>query len=244
MAFVSLSQNACALRNFGKNVPKRSVVPPRAGVSHVGWHFCLFLNTTHAQKLILVKTIHKVVHLPRELRGAMWDGISVLGLTPRMRRNRRHVFSDKKNKFNKTRHYTTLHYTSSFSLVCLMPLTIFSVLVFCPGKRLILAIIFLSAFHLSLSDLAFAVVNVMLFGFPVRSIAWISAGQSFLKLGAWAHVLVPWSMELDACFGQSLLHVQSTTSLSSQRITSQLACGSRHLTCTLTTVPITVFLFW
>ena len=57
----------------------------------------------------------------------------------------------------------------------------------------------------------------MLFGYPVQSIdAWISTGQSFLKLGAWAHVLVPWPMELNACFGQSLLHVQSTTSLLSQ----------------------------
>ena len=100
------------------------------------------------------KSDPKCCCLPRELMGAMWDGISVPGLTPRMRRNKRHVFSDKKNKFNKTIHYTTLHYTFSFSLVCMMPLTIFSVLVFRPGKRLILAIIFLSAFHLSLSDLA------------------------------------------------------------------------------------------
>ena len=111
-----------------------------------------FIEHRACAEMNFVKTIQNVVNLPRELRGAMWDGISVRGLTPLMRRNKRHVFSDKKNKFNKTIHYTTLHYTFSFSLVCMMPLTIFLVLVFRPGKRLIL--IFLSAFHLSLSDLA------------------------------------------------------------------------------------------
>ena len=58
-----------------------------------------FFNTTHAQKWILVKTIQNVVNLSRELRGAMWVGISVPGSTPRVRRNKRHVFSDRKNKF-------------------------------------------------------------------------------------------------------------------------------------------------
>ena len=156
MTFLSpFGHDACAVGKFCKNVPNLCLFIPRVSGCHVGWHFLsLLLNTTHAQKWILLKTIQNVVNLPRELRGAMWDGISVPGLTPRMRRNKRHVFSDKKNKFNKTIHYTTLHYTFSFSLVCMMPLTIFSVLVFRPGKRLILAIIFLSAFHLSLSDLA------------------------------------------------------------------------------------------
>ena len=72
--------------------------------------------------------------------------------------------------FNKTRHYTTLHYTFSFSLVCMMPLTIFFSLGFSPWQTIDLGDHLFIGFPLVLELLGLAVVNVMLFGYPVQSI--------------------------------------------------------------------------
>ena len=51
MTLLSLFEHhACAEMNFGKNDPKRCPLTPRVKGSHVGWHFCPWFDTAHAQK--------------------------------------------------------------------------------------------------------------------------------------------------------------------------------------------------
>ena len=45
-----IEHHACGEMNFGKNDPKRCQFTPRIKGSHVGWHFCPWFDTAHAQK--------------------------------------------------------------------------------------------------------------------------------------------------------------------------------------------------
>ena len=56
------------------------------------------------------------------------------------------------------------------------------------------------------------IINIVLFGNAVQPVdAGIPALQTFLQMGAWAHVLIPRPMKFDACLAQPFLDVQTPT---------------------------------
>ena len=69
-------------------------------------------------------------------------------------------------------------------------------------------------FPLVLQILGFGIIDIVLFGNPVKTIdPGISSRQPFLQMGSRSHVLIPRPMKLDTSLSQPLLNVETQSPL-------------------------------